>query len=69
MAPSVNILGSFFPAWLISIVLGLVLTAIARRVLVATNTAGHLRPAGLAYTSLALVLTFASWWLVFGGLT
>jgi hypothetical protein len=38
VAPSVNILGSFFPAWLISIVVGLVLTAIVRQVLVATDT-------------------------------
>ena len=67
MAPSVNIFGSFFPAWLISIVIGLVLTAIVRQVLVATNTAGYLRPAGLAYTSLALLIIFATRLLVFGG--
>jgi hypothetical protein len=29
-APSVNILGSFFPAWLVSIVIGTVLTVLAR---------------------------------------
>jgi len=67
MAPSVNILGSFFPAWLVSIVIGLVLTAIVRRVLVATSTADYLRPAGLAYTSLSFLLIFATWLLVFGG--
>lgn len=66
MAPSVNILGSFFPAWLISIVVGLVLTAIVRQVLVATDTAGHLKPAGLAYTSIALILIFATRLLAFG---
>jgi len=66
MAPSVNIFGSFFPAWLISSVAGLVLTAIVRQVLVATNTADHLQPAAVAYTSLAFLLTFATWLLVFG---
>jgi hypothetical protein len=66
MAPSLNILGSFFPAWLISIVIGLVLTVIVRQVLVATNTAGYMRPAGLAYTSLAFLLIFATWLVVFG---
>ena len=66
MAPSVNILGSFFPAWLISIAIGLVLTAIVHRVLVATNTESYLRPAGLAYTSLAFLLVFATWLVVFG---
>jgi len=67
MAPSMNILGSFFPAWLVSIVIGLLLTVIVRQILVATNTAGYLRPAGLAYTSLAFLLIFATWLLVFGG--
>ena len=67
MAPSVNILGSFFPAWLICIVIGLVLTVIVRQVLVATNTADYLKPAGLGYTSLAFLLIFATWLIVFGG--
>ena len=67
MAPSVNILGSFFPAWLICIAIGVTLTAIVHRVLVATNTAGYLKPAGLGYASLAFVLIFATWLIVFGG--
>jgi hypothetical protein len=66
MAPSINILGSFFPAWLISVAIGLTLTVIVRQVLVATNTAGYMRPAGVAYTSLAFLLIFATWLLVFG---
>ena len=66
MAPSINILGSFFPAWLISIAIGLILTAIVHWVLAATNTAHYLRPAGLAYTSLAFLLIFATWLVLFG---
>lgn len=65
MAPSVSVLGSFFPAWLISIVIGLLLTVIVRQVLVATNTASYLRPAPLAYLSLACLLIFATWLLMF----
>jgi len=61
----VSILGSFFPAWLISIVVGLLLTVIVRQVLVATDTDSYLRPAGLAYVSLACLLIFATWLLVF----
>jgi NhaP-type Na+/H+ or K+/H+ antiporter len=67
MAPSLNILGSFFPAWLISIAIGLLLTAIVHRVLIATDTAHYLRPPGLAYTSLAILLIFATRLLAFGG--
>ena len=65
-APSVNILGSFFPAWLISIVTGVVLTVLLRQVLVATKIAPHLRPAGLVYPSLACLLIFATWLVLFG---
>src|SRR2546428_221664 len=48
VSPSVNILGSFFPAWLISIVIGGVLTVVVRQLFVAIDVASHLRPAGFA---------------------
>ena len=67
LSPTVNILGSFFPAWLISIVTGLVLALIAWRVLVATGVAPYLTPAGLVYPCLAALLIFASWLVLFGG--
>ena len=66
LSPSVNILGSFFPAWLISIVIGLLLTVFVHRVLIATDTESYLRPAGVAYVSLACIFMFATWLLVFG---
>jgi hypothetical protein len=53
----VNILGSFFPAWLISIVTGLLLALVAWRVLVATGIAPHLTPPGLVYPCLAMLLS------------
>jgi len=65
-APSVNILGSFFPAWLICIVTGAVLTVLVRQLFVATQIAPHLRPTGLVYPSLVALLTFATWLLLFG---
>ena len=67
LSPSVNILGSFFPAWLISIVTGLVLALIAWRVLIAAGIAPYLTPAGLVYPCLAALLIFASWLVLFGG--
>jgi YtcA-like protein len=65
LAPSVDILGSFFPAWLISIVAGIVLTVVARQGLVAARMTHHVEPAGVVYPSLACLLTFATWLLVF----
>src|SRR5690242_2929153 len=44
VSPSVNILGSFFPAWLISIVIGVVLTIVVRQLFVAIDVASQLRP-------------------------
>ena len=67
LSPSVNILGSFFPAWLISIVAGLVLALIVWRVLVATGIAPHLTPPALVYPCLAALLIFACWLILFGG--
>ena len=66
LAPSVNILGSFFPAWLISIIAGVVLTVLVRQVFIATKIAPYLRPAGLMYPCLALLLIFAAWLVLFG---
>ena len=66
VSPSVNILGSFFPAWLISIIVGIVLTVVVRRVLVAIDVAAHLEPAVLVYPCLVGLLSFAAWLVVFG---
>ena len=65
-APSVNVLGSFFPAWLICIVVGVVLTIITRQVFVAMKIASDLRPAGLVYPCLAGLWIFATWLVLFG---
>jgi YtcA family len=59
-APSINILGSFFPAWLICIVVGAVLTIFTRQVFVAMEIASHLRPAALVYPCLGLLWVFAT---------
>jgi hypothetical protein len=66
LAPSVNVLGSFFPAWLICIVVGLVLTILTRRVLVTMGIASDLRPAGLVYPCLGALWIFATWLVLFG---
>ena len=65
-APSVNVLGSFFPAWLICIVIGLVITILTRQALVAMQIAPHLGPAALVYPCLAGLWIFATWLILFG---
>lgn len=58
-SPSVDILGSFFPAWLFCLVLAIVLTAFGRLALQRL----HMRIALpiLVYPSLAAFFTFALW--------
>jgi fructose-specific phosphotransferase system IIC component len=62
-APSFNILGSFFPAWLICMVAGIVLTAIANWVLVRYKL--ELPWAILVYPCLAAFFAFTLWLVIF----
>jgi YtcA family len=58
-APSFDILGSFFPAWLLCFALGLLLTVAARWVLLRMGVALVLPT--LTYPSLVAVFTFGLW--------
>jgi hypothetical protein len=58
-APAFDILGSFFPAWLFCLALGLLLTVAAHGLLSRVRIV--LSFPILAYPSLAAVLTFALW--------
>ncbi len=62
-APSVDILGSFFPAWLVSFIAAILLTTICRLVLLRLHM--RLDLPLLAYPSLAAFFTFALWLILF----
>jgi hypothetical protein len=64
-SPSVDVLGSYFPAWMISIVIGLVLTLVARNILIALKLDAELRPAGLIHLCLWVLLTLGTWIVLF----
>jgi len=59
--PVLNVAGSFFPAWMVAILVGVALTVVARLILVAAGLEPHLGPPVLIYTSLGLLLTVATW--------
>ena len=65
VVPSVNILGSFFPAWLISIFIGVVLTVLTHQAFVIARIAPYVRPAAAAYVGLILLWTLTAWLVVF----
>jgi hypothetical protein len=62
-APCFDVLGSFFPAWLACLALGLVLTAAARGLLLRVHIAIALPLLG--YASLTALFTFALWLALF----
>ena len=62
-APSFDILGSFFPAWLVCFIVAIMLTVFARWLLLRLRIAVAL-PA-LVYPSLAALFTFLLWLVFF----
>ena len=64
-APAFNVLGSYFPAWLFCLVVGIILTVIARIVLRRYNFAEVLAPPLLMYSCLTAFFTFALWLIFF----
>jgi hypothetical protein len=64
-APSFNILGSFFPAWLLCGVIGIALAVVTRLIFLRTNFERELSPLILVYPCLALFYTFTTWLLFF----
>jgi hypothetical protein len=61
MGPQLNIVGSFFPSWMLCALIGLVVTAVARRAFVRAGVDPFLSPRALVYSSLALLVTLVLW--------
>jgi len=58
---TVDILGSYFPAWMVCIVSGLTLTLIAHWIVQVGNLKPYIGPAPLIYFSLMIIFTFVTW--------
>src|SRR5262249_9724898 len=63
-APTFDIMGSLFPAWLVCLVLGILLAVVARWMLLRQKI--DIAWPVLAYPSLAALFTFMLWLLLFG---
>ena len=64
-APAFNVLGSYFPAWLFCLFVGIVLTVAARVVFQKYNVMEALNPPLLMYSCMAAFFTFAIWLIFF----
>jgi drug/metabolite transporter (DMT)-like permease len=60
-SPTIDILGSYFPAWMICIVSGLTLTLVSRWIIQAYHLESSASPAPLIYTCLTIIYTFVTW--------
>jgi hypothetical protein len=60
-SPTVDILGSYFPAWMVCILAGLTLTLIAHWIIQVRNLKPYIGPAPLIYSCLMIIFTFATW--------
>jgi hypothetical protein len=60
-SPTVDVLGSYFPAWMVCILSGLALTLIAHWIVQVGNLKPYIGPAPLIYLSLMIIFTFATW--------
>ena len=64
-SPTLDVLGSYFPAWMVCIVLGLVLTVVTRQLLIGLKLNSYLRPMGLVYLCMMILWTMAVWLICF----
>ena len=60
-SPTVDVLGSYFPAWMVCILSGLALTLIAHWIVQVGKLKPYIGPAPLIYSSLMIIFTFATW--------
>ena len=64
-SPSIDVLGSYFPAWLLCIVVGVVFTIVARLLFIAWKLDTHLLPAPIVYPCLTAVFAMTVWLIFF----
>ena len=64
-SPTVDVIGSYFPAWIICIVLGVFLTIIARQIFAVLKIDKYLYPAPLVYLGLTICFTLIVWLMFF----
>ena len=58
---TVDVLGSYFPAWMVCIISGLTLTLVAHWIVQMCHLKPYLGPAPLIYSCLMIIFMFATW--------
>jgi len=61
LGPQINVIGSFFPSWMLCAAIGIVVALIARWLFVRIDVDPYLGPRALVYPSLAILVTLVLW--------
>ena len=61
MGPQINIIGSFFPSWMLCVLIGIVAALLVRLLLIRTGIDPYVGPPALIYSSLAILVTLVLW--------
>ena len=61
MGPQINVIGSFFPSWMLCAAIGIVAALLARHLFVRLGVDPYLGPRMLVYPSLAILVTLLLW--------
>lgn len=67
MGPQINLIGSFFPSWMLCGVIGILAAVLGRRLFVRTGLEPHMGPRMLIYPSLGIFVALALWTVFFRG--
>ena len=61
MGPQINVIGSFFPSWMLCAAIGIGAAVLARWLFLRVGVDSYLGPRALVYPSLAILVTLDLW--------
>jgi len=61
MGPQINVIGSFFPSWMLCALIGIVAALLGRWLFVRMGLDPYVGPPVLVYSSLGLLVTLLLW--------
>jgi hypothetical protein len=64
-APSIDVIGSFFPAWMLCLIISIVLTSLLRLFLLRRQLEPAIEPVALFYPGVVLLLSCLLWLIFF----
>ena len=67
MGPKINIVGSFFPSWMLCALIGIAAALFGRWLFIRTGLDPYIGPRFVVYSSLAILVTLVLWIAFFRG--